>query len=290
MYELYVSISADPLVHSEIHRTERNIARTQEQLEDKLVLVTENLMWSEAGNVMRTWWPFSPSSSRKAWRRKLGHVWLGLRYSCSSNFRFWVGNRETGCYQNWALGRRTEGLDCGLAGTMGSDRGHRWAGRSQSDRSASRVLRAKRAVLELYLSTGNEGKLNLSGGAKTFSRPIVVIFPSRDRLRSPAGRMGVQGGLGCGINHTSFPRRAYISARRGVAMATPGQKGVAWERLLGVRSEGEGELSETEFIRSTGSLRTERRAVRRAVDGAEAPDSRMWRLEGTSCSAHQRRA
>ncbi|XP_036452361.1 uncharacterized protein LOC118825699 [Colossoma macropomum] len=123
--------------------TERSIARIQQQLEDNLVLVKENLTWSEAVRYCREHHvdlmsvlseQQQKSVEKKASLASSSYVWLGLRYSCTFNFWFWIRNRETGCYQNWAPGHRTEGLDCGLAGAMESGGEHRWAGRSQSDR------------------------------------------------------------------------------------------------------------------------------------------------------------
>uniref|UniRef100_A0A673NIT3 C-type lectin domain-containing protein n=1 Tax=Sinocyclocheilus rhinocerous TaxID=307959 RepID=A0A673NIT3_9TELE len=41
-------------------------------------------------------------AARKAIQASTSHVWLGLRYTCTFNFWFWIKNREAGCYQNWA--------------------------------------------------------------------------------------------------------------------------------------------------------------------------------------------
>ncbi|XP_071767042.2 macrophage mannose receptor 1-like [Centroberyx gerrardi] len=49
------------------------------------------------------------------------YVWLGMRYTCTLDFWFWVSD-EPACYQNWAPGNGTG--DCGTAAAMEKEGGH----------------------------------------------------------------------------------------------------------------------------------------------------------------------
>ncbi|XP_016424399.1 uncharacterized protein LOC107752842 [Sinocyclocheilus rhinocerous] len=79
--------------------------------QDNLILVRENLMWTEAVSYCRKHHvdlvsihseELQNRAARKAIQASTSHVWLGLRYTCTFNFWFWIKNREAGCYQNWA--------------------------------------------------------------------------------------------------------------------------------------------------------------------------------------------
>ncbi|KAL1259222.1 hypothetical protein QQF64_009799 [Cirrhinus molitorella] len=112
--------------------------------QDNLILVRENLTWSEAVTYCRKHHIdlvsiYSEEHQNKAARKVVeastSHVWLGLRYTCTFNFWFWTKNREAGCYQNWASGHGPHGYEeCGLSGAMESTGGHRWVGRPESER------------------------------------------------------------------------------------------------------------------------------------------------------------
>ncbi|XP_048008239.1 C-type mannose receptor 2 isoform X2 [Megalobrama amblycephala] len=112
--------------------------------QDNLILVRENLTWTEAVSYCRKHHVDLVSihsevlqnrAARRASQASTSHVWLGLRYTCTFNFWFWIKNRETGCYQNWASGHGPSGYEeCGLSGAMESTGGHRWVGRPESER------------------------------------------------------------------------------------------------------------------------------------------------------------
>ncbi|XP_043117614.1 uncharacterized protein LOC122360822 [Puntigrus tetrazona] len=107
--------------------------------QDNLILVRENLTWTEAASYCRKHHvdlvsihseELQSRTARKAIQASTSHVWLGLRYTCTFNFWFWIKNREAGCYQNWAPGHGPRGYEeCGLSGAMESTGGHRWVGR-----------------------------------------------------------------------------------------------------------------------------------------------------------------
>ncbi|XP_048008228.1 uncharacterized protein LOC125243032 isoform X2 [Megalobrama amblycephala] len=111
--------------------------------QDNLILVRENLTWTEAVSYCRKHHvdlvsihseELQKRAARRASQASTSHVWLGLRYTCTFNFWFWIKNRETGCYQNWASGHGHDYNECGLSGAMESTGGHRWVGRPESER------------------------------------------------------------------------------------------------------------------------------------------------------------
>ncbi|XP_057195116.1 macrophage mannose receptor 1 [Triplophysa rosa] len=112
--------------------------------QDSLILVYENLTWMEAVSYCRKHHVDLVSihsqepqdrTARKATQASTSYVWMGLRYTCDFNFWFWINNRETGCYQNWAPGHGPHGFEqCGLSGAMESTGEHRWVGRPGSEK------------------------------------------------------------------------------------------------------------------------------------------------------------
>ncbi|XDV39956.1 hypothetical protein PO909_009127 [Leuciscus waleckii] len=112
--------------------------------EHNLILVRENPTWTEAVSYCRKHHvdlvsihseELQNRAARRAIQASTSHVWLGLHYTCTFNFWFWIKNREAGCYQNWASGHGPRGHEeCGLSGAMESTGGHRWFGRPESER------------------------------------------------------------------------------------------------------------------------------------------------------------
>ncbi|KAI4887591.1 hypothetical protein NFI96_032416, partial [Prochilodus magdalenae] len=88
--------------------------------QNKLILIQQNLTWSEA-----LWYCREKhldlvsvhSEEIQLWVKEVAqkasteHVWLGLRHTCTLSFWFWVSG-ESICYQNWAPGNGTGGEDC----------------------------------------------------------------------------------------------------------------------------------------------------------------------------------
>ncbi|KAJ8336538.1 hypothetical protein SKAU_G00377580 [Synaphobranchus kaupii] len=78
--------------------------------EDNLILVKENKTWDEALTYCRqhhddlvsvTTETLQHWVKRRAENASTSYVWLGLRFSCTLRFWFWV-NSEGLCYENWA--------------------------------------------------------------------------------------------------------------------------------------------------------------------------------------------
>ncbi|XP_030635246.1 C-type mannose receptor 2-like [Chanos chanos] len=96
--------------------------------EDKLILINESLTWSEALNhckVNHVDLVSVHSEKIQKWvmevveKASTDHVWLGLRYSCTLGFWFWVSG-ESSCYQNWASGNGTVVEECVNEGRTGA--------------------------------------------------------------------------------------------------------------------------------------------------------------------------
>ncbi|XP_030635248.1 C-type mannose receptor 2-like [Chanos chanos] len=96
--------------------------------ENQLILISESLTWSEALNYCREHHVdlVSVHSEKiQKWVMKrvekasTAHVWLGLRYSCTLGFWFWVSG-ESSCYQNWAPGNGTVVEECVNEGRTGA--------------------------------------------------------------------------------------------------------------------------------------------------------------------------
>ncbi|XP_045063890.1 macrophage mannose receptor 1-like [Coregonus clupeaformis] len=105
--------------------------------DDELVLVLENKTWSEAlwhcrdldmelvsahNQNIQHW------VRQRAKNASTPFVWLGLRYTCTLDFWFWV-NGEESCYHNWADGEgyNTGKEQCGNTGAIQRD-GGQWVG------------------------------------------------------------------------------------------------------------------------------------------------------------------
>ncbi|XP_029555278.1 secretory phospholipase A2 receptor-like [Salmo trutta] len=111
--------------------------------DDKLVLVSENKTWSEAlwycrdremelvsahNHRIQHW------VQQRAKKASSPYVWLGLRYTCTLDFWFWV-NGEESCFHNWADGEgySTRKEQCGNTGAIERD-GGKWVGLPETDK------------------------------------------------------------------------------------------------------------------------------------------------------------
>uniref|UniRef100_A0A8C2BPA6 C-type lectin domain-containing protein n=1 Tax=Cyprinus carpio TaxID=7962 RepID=A0A8C2BPA6_CYPCA len=88
--------------------------------EDKLIVIRENLTWSEALRYCRQNHVDLVSVHSEEIQRRVmnvvklastAEVWLGLRYSHILGVWFWVSGQSV-CYQNWAPGNGTSEEDC----------------------------------------------------------------------------------------------------------------------------------------------------------------------------------
>ncbi|XP_073693733.1 C-type mannose receptor 2-like [Garra rufa] len=113
--------------------------------EDKLIVIRENLTWSEALRYCRqNQMDLVSVHSEEIQRRVMNvvkqastaAVWLGLRHSCTVGIWFWVSG-ETVCYQNWAPGNGTSEEDCEHAvrsGAVQSGGNQRWISHREHDK------------------------------------------------------------------------------------------------------------------------------------------------------------
>uniref|UniRef100_A0A8C9U2K2 C-type lectin domain-containing protein n=1 Tax=Scleropages formosus TaxID=113540 RepID=A0A8C9U2K2_SCLFO len=102
--------------------------------DDHLILVQENMTWNEALNYCRENYTDLVSVhdeeiqqwvERKARNATSAHVWLGLRFSCTLSFWFWV-SAEPVCYVHWSSDNGTGTGHCGNTGAVQSRGEHRW--------------------------------------------------------------------------------------------------------------------------------------------------------------------
>ncbi|KAJ8336583.1 hypothetical protein SKAU_G00378030 [Synaphobranchus kaupii] len=108
--------------------------------DDNLILVKQNKTWDEALTYCRQHHDDLVSVStetlqhwvkRRAENASTSHVWLGLRFSCTLRFWFWV-NSEGLCYDNWASGN--PGSECGRTGAIKSRNRQKWVSLPNTER------------------------------------------------------------------------------------------------------------------------------------------------------------
>ncbi|XP_051757313.1 C-type mannose receptor 2-like [Ctenopharyngodon idella] len=111
--------------------------------EDKLILIKENLTWSEALRYCRQNHTDLVSVHSEEIQREVMNVvkqasteevWLGLRHSCTVGLWFWVSG-QTVCYQNWAPGNGTGEEECESAvrsGAVQSGGDQHWISRPET--------------------------------------------------------------------------------------------------------------------------------------------------------------
>ncbi|XP_050957660.1 macrophage mannose receptor 1 [Labeo rohita] len=112
---------------------------------DKLILIKENLMWSEAlrycrQNLVDLVSVHSEEIQHEVInvvkRASTAAVWLGLRHFSILGIWFWVSG-ETVCYQNWAPGNGTSEEDCEhtvRSGAVQSGGDQHWISRPETDK------------------------------------------------------------------------------------------------------------------------------------------------------------
>nr|XP_017212439.2 secretory phospholipase A2 receptor-like [Danio rerio] len=113
--------------------------------EDKLIVVQQDLSWSEALRYCRQNHVDLVSVQSEEMQYKVMNVvklasteavWLGLRHSCALGIWFWVSG-ETVCYQNWAPGNGTSEEDCEptvRSGAVQSGGNRTWISRPETDK------------------------------------------------------------------------------------------------------------------------------------------------------------
>ncbi|XP_051741841.1 macrophage mannose receptor 1-like isoform X2 [Ctenopharyngodon idella] len=113
--------------------------------EDKLIVIEQNLTWSEALRYCRQNHVDLVSVHSEEMQRRVMNVvkrastaavWLGLRYSHILGIWYWVSG-DTVCYQNWAPGNGTAVKTCEStvrSGAVQSGGDQRWISRPETDK------------------------------------------------------------------------------------------------------------------------------------------------------------
>ncbi|KAM3857571.1 snaclec rhodocytin subunit alpha-like [Diretmus argenteus] len=105
-----------------------------------IILIRDNKTWEEALDYCREHHEDLASVHNEdiqKWVQKRAeqadgpYVWLGLRYTCTLEFWFWV-NEEPMCYQNWSPGNQNG--DCEMSGAMETGGNHSWVSLSDARR------------------------------------------------------------------------------------------------------------------------------------------------------------
>ncbi|XP_036002849.1 C-type mannose receptor 2-like [Fundulus heteroclitus] len=106
---------------------------------DKVILIKESKTWEEAlyycrdhhhdlvtiTNLDEQRWV-----QEKAKNASTDYVWMGLRYTCTLDFWFWVSGKVVS-YKNWAPERLMD--DCDMSGAMKTGGKHQWFKRNDSE-------------------------------------------------------------------------------------------------------------------------------------------------------------
>uniref|UniRef100_A0A096LZM7 C-type lectin domain-containing protein n=1 Tax=Poecilia formosa TaxID=48698 RepID=A0A096LZM7_POEFO len=99
---------------------------------DKVILIKENKTWEDALNYCRdhhhdlvtiTNMDDQRWIQEKVKNASTHYVWMGLRYTCTLDFWFWVSN-EVVRYKNWAKDEPMD--DCDMSGAMETGGEHQW--------------------------------------------------------------------------------------------------------------------------------------------------------------------
>ncbi|KAL7375592.1 hypothetical protein ABVT39_020434 [Epinephelus coioides] len=108
--------------------------------DDKMILIKENMTWDDAlkycrmnhcdlvsiTNLNEQRWV-----QEKAKKANSPYVWLGLRYTCTLGFWFWV-NEEMVTYKNWDTGVPAD--DCDMSGAMDRGGEHKWFKKNDNEK------------------------------------------------------------------------------------------------------------------------------------------------------------
>ncbi|XP_051258417.1 macrophage mannose receptor 1-like isoform X5 [Dicentrarchus labrax] len=116
-----------------------NIKRSFFCYKDRFVLIEENKTWEDALYYCRENYNDLASITnlkeqrwiqQKAKNASTPFVWLGLRYTCTLEFWFWVSDEVVG-YKNWASGVRND--ECDMSGGMERGGEHKWSSRPDNN-------------------------------------------------------------------------------------------------------------------------------------------------------------
>ncbi|XP_016522168.1 C-type mannose receptor 2-like [Poecilia formosa] len=107
--------------------------------DDNVILIKENKTWEDALYYCRDRYHDLVTITNmddqrwiqeKVKNASTDYVWMGLRYTCTLDFWFWVSD-EVVRYQNWALDGQMD--DCDMSGAMETGGKHKWFKRNDAD-------------------------------------------------------------------------------------------------------------------------------------------------------------
>uniref|UniRef100_A0A3P9L4G3 Si:dkey-83f18.8 n=1 Tax=Oryzias latipes TaxID=8090 RepID=A0A3P9L4G3_ORYLA len=109
---------------------------------EKLILIKRNLTWIEAlaycqkhhvDLVLIDSKDTQDKVAAKVKNATSQYVWLGLCYSCTFKFWFWIGTTPS-CYQNWMPGQGPEMVyECGTRGAVEATGRQQWTGLAETE-------------------------------------------------------------------------------------------------------------------------------------------------------------
>ncbi|RVE62543.1 hypothetical protein OJAV_G00158180 [Oryzias javanicus] len=109
---------------------------------ENLILIKKNLTWIEALTYCQKHYVDIVVINSKDIQDKVAeiaqnatsqYVWLGLRYSCTFQFWFWIGTTPS-CYQNWMPGQGPEMVyECGASGAVEATGRQQWTGLAETE-------------------------------------------------------------------------------------------------------------------------------------------------------------
>uniref|UniRef100_A0A3Q3RAX2 C-type lectin domain-containing protein n=1 Tax=Monopterus albus TaxID=43700 RepID=A0A3Q3RAX2_MONAL len=107
---------------------------------DKVILINENKTWVEALYYCREHHHdlvYISNLDEQRWvqdrakKANSPYVWLGLRYTCTLGFWFWVSDNVVS-YENWAPNGKLD--ECDMSGAMDSGGQHDWTSKQENMR------------------------------------------------------------------------------------------------------------------------------------------------------------
>ncbi|XP_049423958.1 C-type lectin lectoxin-Lio3-like [Epinephelus fuscoguttatus] len=126
-------------LYSDPERNERGMWHWQWST-DKVILIKENMTWEDAlyyceekhhDLVSIT----NPDEQRwvqeKAKKADSPYVWLGLRYTCTLGFWFWIDDKMV-TYKNWVADVPAD--DCDMSGAMDRGGEHKWFKKNDNEK------------------------------------------------------------------------------------------------------------------------------------------------------------
>ncbi|XP_078020510.1 C-type mannose receptor 2-like [Epinephelus lanceolatus] len=124
----------------ECNKTKSFFCYDVSSMTDKMILIKENMTWDDALKYCRmnhcdlvsiTNHDEQRWVQEKAKKANSPYVWLGLRYTCTLGFWFWV-NEEMVTYKNWVTGVPAD--DCDMSGAMDRGGEHKWFKKNDNEK------------------------------------------------------------------------------------------------------------------------------------------------------------